>query len=65
MDTSAGLVWRLFEEVLRRADLYEALRLFGMGLYCLERGSRVLNLDPLDANLTNPQTMRLILITES
>ena len=63
MDTSAGLVRRMFEEAIekgraygrdgREADLYEALRLLGTGLHCLEGVSCVLNLTPFDANLTN------------
>jgi hypothetical protein len=46
MDTSAGLVRRKFEEAIEKGraygrdgndvDLYEALRLLGTGLHCLE-----------------------------
>jgi len=63
MDTSTELVRRMFEEAIekgreygrdvREVDLYEALRLLGTGLHCLEGVSCVLNLTSFDADPTN------------
>jgi len=65
MHTFAGLVQTGFEQVLRKADRYEALSLPAMRLYCLERGSCILNLDQFHANLTNLHTMQFVLIGTS